>query len=509
VNGGTTPSESLMAAIVVLDAGTGGGKCVVFDEHGKRLGEHREAWTYEVRENPDFPVVKQFSFDPDEFWAILCRCVRLALEKAAIDGGDVIGVSCTSQREGCVFLDSAGDEIYAGPNLDARGFNEGIEVLGQLGERLYEITGHSAPFIFPLARYLWFRKHGAGNVAKILMLNDWITYRLTGEICSEPSNATESMMFDLRRRCWSEEILAAFDISIDVMPALLRCGERVSGVIPEAAAATGLREGTPVFVGGADTQCSLLGAGAIEPHVTGATLGTTTPVQRVVSEPVFDPASLLWVGCHVVPNRWVLESNAGDTGDAYLWLLDLLSGGLPRDQLYAFGETLAREREPSPTMMFIGPSIFNLTKLNMNRPGGILFPFPAMHVRPDRAAIVQGFLENLAFALRGNLEQIAAVTGRSSPELALSGGMSRSDAAIQKIADVVGVPVRVALEPESAALGCAVLVAACLEGASLETVEARMVRHRGVDPHRERHERYDAVYRKWRVLNDRFDDLSI
>ena len=82
-----------MAAVVVLDAGTGGGKCVIFDEHGKVLGEHRESWEYAVRVHPDIPVVKEFSFDPQEFWGILCRCTRLALEKAGIDAPEVIGVA--------------------------------------------------------------------------------------------------------------------------------------------------------------------------------------------------------------------------------------------------------------------------------------------------------------------------------------------------------------------------------------------------------------------------------
>lgn len=498
-----------MAVIVVLDAGTGGGKCVIFDERGQVLGQHRQSWTYDVRVNPDLAVIKEFSFDATEFWGILSGCVRRALESAGVQASDVIGVSCTSQREGCVFLDDSGKEIYAGPNLDARGFNEGLEVLGQLGERLYEITGHSAPFIFPLARYLWFRKHGTGRVAKILMLNDWLTYRLSGELCSEPSNATESMLFDLRRRTWSDEILETFAISKDLLPPLLRCGDRVGSVSRDAAAVTGLRAGTPVFVGGADTQCSLLGAGASEHGATAATLGTTTPVQTVVGEPLFDPGGTLWVGCHVVPERWVLESNAGDTGEAYLWLLDLLSGGLPREELYAFGERLVGEQPPSSTMMFVGPSIFNLAKMNLSRPGGILFPYPAMHVRPGRGAMIRGFLENLAFALRGNLDQLAAVTGQPGHELAVSGGMSRSEAAIQTLADVIGVPVQVAGEPESAALGCAILVVATVSGAPLREVAARMVSHRTVSPHQGRHDLYEGAYRKWRELNDNFDDLRL
>src|SRR5574341_832053 len=132
-----------MQAFVVLDAGTGGGKCVVFDAAGRVLGMHREAWSYNVGTDPDVPFIKEFSFRAPVFWDILCRCVRTALARAGVRPADVAGVAATSQREGCVFLDTQGTEVYAGPNLDARGFREGLEVLNILGsDRLYQITGH-------------------------------------------------------------------------------------------------------------------------------------------------------------------------------------------------------------------------------------------------------------------------------------------------------------------------------------------------------------------------------
>src|SRR5450759_1559202 len=106
-----------MPAFVTLDAGTGGGKCVIFDAAGRVLGVHREPWGYDLEVNPDLPFVKAFSFSAPAFWDILCRCARAALAKAAIASGDVVGIASTSQREGCVFMDAHGDEIYAGPNL--------------------------------------------------------------------------------------------------------------------------------------------------------------------------------------------------------------------------------------------------------------------------------------------------------------------------------------------------------------------------------------------------------
>jgi autoinducer 2 (AI-2) kinase len=399
--------------------------------------------------------------------------------------------------------------VYAGPNLDARGFREGLDVLSAIGgDRLYRITGHSAPFIFPLSRYLWFRKHSNVAVAHLLMINDWITWRLSGAVTAEPSNATESMLFDLEGRCWSQEILGAFDIPSEMLAPIRRCGERVGAVTAGAAAATGLTQGTPVFVGGADTQCSLLGAGAVDVGSTAATLGTTTPIQTVLDRAVFDPESTLWAGCHVVPDRWVLESNVGDTGDAYLWLLDMISGGAAREEALALGERLAAHSFGAPTMMFVGPNIFNLNKMALNRPGGILFPFPALHVRPSRANFVRSFMENVGFAIRGNLEQIRSVIGQPLQQLTLSGGMSRSRALTRVIADVSGADVRVARQAESAALGCAILIRATQDCGFDAAVHA-MVQHDTLVPDPERHATYAACYAKWRELNDKLHDMEI
>src|SRR5262249_13140468 len=116
-----------MSVLVALDAGTGGGKASVFDLQGRLLGTHAQAWTYSVHANPGLPIIREYGFDPDLFWGILGRCCRDALARSGCKPGEVAGVATTSQREGCVFLDDAGREIYAGPNLDSRGFAEGIE----------------------------------------------------------------------------------------------------------------------------------------------------------------------------------------------------------------------------------------------------------------------------------------------------------------------------------------------------------------------------------------------
>lgn len=498
-----------MSAIVVLDAGTGGAKCTVFDTAGRMLATRGEHWDYTVAANPDIPLVKEYAFDPHAFWEILARCTRAALEAAGLAPGEVLGVATTSQREGCVFLDADGRELYAGPNLDSRAFMEGLEVLGELGgDRLYEITGHSAPFIFPLARYLWYRKRGGPAVARLLMINDWMTYRLSGEASTEPSNAAESMLFDFRRREWSQDILQQFAIPAAILPPVFSAGERIGSVHAAAAAATGLAIGTPVFAGGADTQCALLGAGAVDAGDVAVILGTTCPVQAVVAEPTLDPAASLWAGCHVVPQRWVIESNAGSTGDAYLWLLDLLVQ-TPGDR-YARAEELARAERDTGTFTFIGPRIFDLTKIRPDMPGGLLFRFPTLQLRPNAGQLLRAFLESIAYAVRANIAQIEAVTGVRTTRLIAGGGMSRNDLLMQLTADITGLPVRRSCEAENTGLGCAILVASGAGvHADIITAARAMCRHQEIAPDLGRREQSEIGFSKWRELYERLETVSL
>lgn len=498
-----------MKALVALDAGTGSGKCAVFAPDGKLLGLHREPWRYRVRSDPAAPFMAEIDFDAGDFWQILCRCTQIALARAGVAPADVVGIATTSQREGCVFLDAAGKEIYAGPNLDSRGFAQGLEVLSAIGpQRLYEITGHTAPFIFPLARLLWFREHDRREVARLLMLNDWMTWRLSGEWMAEPSNGTESMLFDLRAREWSAELLDRFSIPRSILPPIRPSGIGVGAVTAGAARATGLREGTPVFSGGADTQCALLGAGAVEPGDTAAILGTTTPLQTVTERPLFDPRVNLWAGCHVVPERWVLESNLGDTGDAYQWILDLAAAG--HADRHAAAEALARAAAPGGAYSYVGPEIFNVTAMRPDRPGAVFFHYPGLHQRPSAGDLIRSFFENVGFAARANLAQLEEVTGRRTERLLLGGGLTRSTLLLEILTDVLGLPVQYAEQPDSTALGCAIQIASAAGiHPNLPAALQAMSRRRQLSPDPARHETYTRNYEKWRELYGHLEQLSL
>jgi sugar (pentulose or hexulose) kinase len=420
----------------------------------------------------------------------------------------------TAQREGCVLLDRAGDVLYAGPNLDARAAKEGMEAQSIVPlARMHAITGHAPPYIFPLSRFLWYRKHhDASRVATLLMLNDWIAYRLSGARVVEESNACESMLFDVTWRAWSAEIVDALEIPHAILPPVCAAGTEVGRVTAAAATATGIPEGTPVLAGGADTESALLGGGALDIGTTAAVLGTTTPVQQIVDRAVIDPSGNLWTSCHVVPAQWVLESNGGDTGGSYRWLLDLLYGGTDADaHARAEADVAAVAEEGRHVVAHIGPGIFNLSEMNPFAPAGIIFRFPIMHLdRPTRGDLVRGFFESIAFAVRGNCEQIVAVSGVPVDRLWVSGGMTQSPTLLALLAATMQVPLVVGDVPESASLGSAVLAAVgCGLHADLPTAAARMVRTHRVDPDAARATRLEQRYGRWRELHATFRSWTL
>jgi len=225
----------------------------------------------------------------------------------------------------------------------------------------------------------------------------------------------------------------------------------------------------------------------------------------VMERPIVDPGAKLWTSCHVVPRRWVLESNAGDTGDAYRWLLELFFGGTDA-AAHAAAEAAMRDTKPDakPLYCHFGPAIFDLSNMSPFKPAGLLFRFPLLHVdRPLRGEILRAYVESIAFAVRGNCAQLEAVSGLAIPRLTVSGGLTQSATLTAVLADTLGVPLAIGDVAESASLGCAIL-AAVGAGAygSVEEAAAAMARCRVIEPDAERVAWCDDRYRKWREVYD-------
>lgn len=498
-----------LPCFAVFDFGTGGGKCVIFDAHGKRRAAVRQTWSFTAAPSEYDDLTPGYSFDPHRVWATLAQCARTALKKALETSGlvpeDIAGVTTTSLRLGTVFLDLRGREIYCGPNMDGRGFGGGLELLEKISrEELVGATGHWPPFLSTAARLLAYRKTaGAETPSYALSLNDWMGYRLSGAVAAEPSNAGETYFLDIARRSWSPQILDALEIDPAILPPLVEGGTQIGRITAEAAASTGLPVGTPVFAGGADTQCALLGGGVLEPGHAGTVLGTTAPVMAICDQPAIDVSGRLWAGCHVLPDRWTLESNAGETGTAWDWALDIF--GLEGPTRYSAAEELIQKADDDAdaTIAFAHPQIFDLENYNPQRLTGFGFRQNgfAGTKGPSRGQLLRAFLRNLVYAVRANLEQVEEKLGTEVASLTLSGGMTRSRSLLEQFARVIERPLFVASEPDATALGAAIL-ASVATGTHSDSEQAAtaMVRRETVAQEGAVRPDASAAYEKWREV---------
>jgi len=497
--------------VLAIDAGTSGVRCLVADLNGRLASLCRGEWAYDT---PDDIAPLGKEFDPNVFWDIICRNVSGAIRAANIKGSDIVGVSATSQREGAVFLDKAGNELYAGPNVDLRALAEGISMDSEFGEEIYSITGHTPSFLLVPAKLKWFENNQPeiyGRIATVLTIGDWIAYRLCGERASEACGASELGLFDVRQRRWSDKLRDLLDLPDGVCPELSQAGSRVGKVTSRAEGETGIVAGTAVAVGAPDSQCGLIGLGIADSRQAGVLAGWSVPVQIVTDEPIFDPEARTWTSCHALPRKWTLESSAGEAGSAYRWLKESMFDKHSKEEAYALMDSLAQRVPPGAdgVSAFVGPAAMDMSHLGLKF-GGFLFPVPFSVANLQRAQLVRAVLENICFAIKANRLQLEAISGLTIKEARIGGSLAKSQCLLQTLAAVLDTPVIVPDVTEVSGSGAA-MCAAVGSGAysSLEeAMTAMKPEARVIEPDRLAVLEYDEYYQRWTAAADWLGKMS-
>ena len=493
--------------LMALDAGTGAGRCFLIDTNGRKaFSAYREWGQIEVEDLA--PLGR--AFDAAYYWKCLAEAAREAMSKGNVKPEQVIAVSSTSQREGAVFLDQGGQVLYAGPNQDARALVEGMGLASEFGQRAYEVSGHYLNLIFVPARLLWHKNNAPEvyeRIAHVLMINDWMLYQLCGEIACEPTNASETAVYNLRSGDWDRQLIADIGLPQEIFPPVRPGGYLLGQVSARAAEETGLKAGTPVIVGASDTQCGVIGAGAIRDGDIAAVAGTTTPVQMVLNEVIIDPQTRLWTGAFIPPGSWVLESNAGATGIIYRWMRDTFCHAecveaQEKDQdpfVIMSAEAALSPIGANGVQAFLGSNIMDAKNLMGVTSGLIMNAYSMLSDSQSRYHLLRAQLEGMAFAIRANAEQISEVSGRTVTRLFACGGSTQSALFVNILANVMNVPVVVPRFREGTALGAAICagVGAGSYGDFEQGMHALAQPERTVEPVRDDASQYEGHYRQW------------
>ncbi len=493
-----------MSFLLGLDLGGGGVRCLLVDvETGEGFSGTRP-WS--------FPAVEGtfglgFDLELDSMWQAIGEACREALERAGANASSIVSMAVSALRFGNVVLDREGQAILAVPNRDARGAGEGFQLGASHGEAILDDTGLWPMPIHASARLLWLKNQKPDLLDSgecLLSLSDWVNFRLCGVRMSDRSQAGCTGLYGLGAREWCWDRIEELGLPRAIFTQVADSGTHIGVLSDVAADDLGLVAGTPIGLGGGDTQCGLLGAGAIAPGAVASIAGTTAPVQMVVDQPVVDPEGRLWSGQHVVPGLWVLESNGGPMGETLTWTARLLFPE-SQDPVGAFlAEAAQAEIGAAGMLSNLGAEVMNARAPSMPVGQITLSHMTSIDDPNPRRHMARAIIEGHACAVRANLEQLSEVTKLKPARLHLAGGMSRSDLFAQILADVTAIAVDPVKISESTALGAALCgaVAASVFSDFPEAVDALVRARKHCEPVPDDADASQELYQSWSQLRD-------
>jgi sugar (pentulose or hexulose) kinase len=465
------------------------------------------------------PLAREFR--PQEVMTTLGQLVWQVLHQAGVSGRDIVALGITSQRQGTVFLDGLGQELYCGPNIDLRAVFEGAALDSQFGPEIYRATGHTPSLLFAPARLRWFEEHQPALLDRartLLSVAGWLGYRLSGQARGELGLDCElgliNVSTDTPPSGRAVHLLEKLGFRCDLLPPLINPGELVGQLLPGPAAAWGLVPGTPVTLAGTDSQCGLMGMGMGLAGQVGGVLGWSGCIQMLTARPELDlSGQRTWVSCYPVAGLYTTESNLGDVGNAYRWLVQTIGGGRFS---YQDAEHLAAQATPGceGVSVFLGPGPLSAPKTGL-RMGGIIFPTPLSFQEATPGQMFRGYLESLSYSIKANLAVLAEVAGYAArgepvePCLHLGGSLSRSNILAATLANVLAIPVKRSRQPRITALGAAV-AAWVLAGRfpSLQETLVECCDFEVYQPDPGRSAEYQDYYESWHRLYNRLCSLN-
>jgi len=479
-----------------IDVSTTGAKALLVDEKGAVVATATTPLTLST------PKPLWSEQDPHEWWAGVTSSIQAALASAKAGGAEVAAVGLTGQMHGLVLLD--GEQRVLRPAIlwnDQRTGAQCDEIRKRMGgrARLVKVTGNDALTGFTAPKILWVRENEPDVYARarlVLLPKDYVRLRLTGVAGMDKADGSGTLLFDLASRGWSDEVLGALEIPRDWLPPTHE-GPAVTGhVTAAAAAATGLREGTPVMAGGGDQAAGAVGTGAIRPGIVSLTLGTSGVVFATTDSPLVEPEGRLHAFCHAVPDKWHLMGVTLSAAGSLQWYRDTLAAGVPFDTLVdeaasapagseglIFLPYLSGERTPYPDPLARGA-------------------FVGLTVRHRRAHLTRAVLEGVAFSMRDCLDLFAGAGLAAVSQIRVAGGGAKGPLWRKIVASVLGVELVTVNSTEGAAYGAALLAGVGAGGwkdvaAACESAIAVTGRN---EPDRDWQRTYDALYPRYRAL---------
>jgi xylulokinase len=473
-----------------IDLGTSSVRAGIYREDGARLSIAARAYPIEA---PSPEIAEQ---NPECWWRNTGEAVREALALAGLKGSDIAGVSFSGQMHGGVTLDSRGEPVgNAIIWADSRSAGECREIEDALGPDILRNTLMNRVFPGTFAATLyWMQKHDRerwNRVRTLLPPKDYLRWRMCGVRNSDPSDASATLLFDQAVRDWSTEVLERLGIPREYCPPIAE-PHHCAGYTQHIGDATGLPNGIPVVIGGADQGAAALGNGLLEAGGMFIAVGTGGQIVTPLREPRNSPELSLNTFCHLPATHWYLMGATLSAGLSLRWFRDLFAPGIP----FSLLDREASSVQPGSEGLVFAPYLAGKRSPVLDPAAG--GSFRGMRLNHTRGHFVRAILEGVAFDLRDTLEVIRNM-GIKPGRAILSGGGARSLLWAQILADSFHIPLEVSGVDEQACFGAALLAGVGVGVFRDYADAARTVPEpaRTVEPEKESVDIYEELYGKW------------
>jgi xylulokinase len=327
--------------------------------------------------------------------------------------------------------------------------------------RVHEISGKPLDVIPCLYRLIWLRENEPEVFAKtdvFAEVHGYLVFRLTGRWATSTASADPMGLLDMRRHEWSREILEAAGVPLETMPQLARPGASLGPLTPEAAAATGLPAGLPIFAGGGDGQCACTGVAGLEPGRAYVNLGTAAVAGFHSHSYAFHPAFRTETA--IAEDGYIFETCVRSGTFLVDWLVGEVFGVEPGARRAALA-ALEREAVDSP----IGAGGLTVApywqgSMTPHWDSAARGVIAGLTGSTRKADLFRAILEGVAIEIAESMDQAAAASGGEIDHYVAIGGGASSDLWAQIFADVAARPVRRSKATEASSLGAAMAAAA-------------------------------------------------
>ncbi len=431
--------------VIGIDSSTQSVKAIAWTKDGAPRAEGRAQ--HEILH----PAPRHAEQDAESWWT--AAVVALKAVTAAVDPARIDGIAISNQRETMVLLDENRRPLAPATLWLDRRAHEFVPILAREigGARLHEISGKPVDIMPCLPRLRHLRETDPDlldRAAQILSVHDFLVQKLTGEAAASWTSADPFGIFDIRTKEWSRELLDHLGIPLSKLPPAHRPGSAIGHVTAEAAALTGLREGTPLFAAGGDGHCAGLGVGVLEPGTVYANLGTAL-VGGVWSQTA--ELSPYWRTL-ISPdgNGYLLESC--QRGGAYFinWLLDTFAGGRSDPAIFDRLEAEAVHLPVGSGGVMVCSYLLGCMDPHWDETARA--SFTGLGPETGMAHVYRASLEAVTLEFVRALQEMRR-TGAAAERIFVIGGGAGSRLWLQMIADSSGLPVVRSLSNEASALG--------------------------------------------------------